>query len=138
MATIDVESCNVYYSATGAAASFVEMPEATGFSFSSESEGETTVRVFGGGKHRRTGDDTDTYELSALFDPAGQVAFRNAKRNGTTMYLALVWDDDTGAGQLQECTVDSYTWEAEAEGDFARFSLTATGVGTLTEITALP
>jgi len=139
MAELDVEQANVYYSTTGT--SYQPLPEATGWAFTSDVEGETIIKTFGGGRKIRTGDDTDAYEISALFDPVGQAAFRDAKRNKTDMYIALIWDDGEGtaaAGTTQRCKITSYGYEAAADGDLQRASFSATGEGALTEITTLP
>lgn len=147
MATHDVDELNVYYSEDGTGGSYAALSEATGLAFTSDIDDETTVKTFGGGRHVRGGDDVDTYEISALFDAAAQKVFRDAKRDGTTIFLILAWDSDispaavadaTMRGQRQEVRINSYEWEGEADGDFARFSFTATGEGTLDEVSKLP
>lgn len=137
MATHDVSNCDVYYSTTGAADSFLPLPEAISYGFDSDTEGRAVVRTFNA-RHVRAGDDVDTYDISALLDWTAQAAFRAAKRNGTTIHLALLADETAEEGQLQTVKILTYRFEADAEGDFARFRFTAEGDGALTEITALP
>lgn len=147
MAEIDVENVQVYYSLTDAAGSYLPLPEASGYAFTSDTDDEAIVKTFGGGRKVRTGDDTDTYDISALFDPDGQKAFRDAKRNKTLVYIVLAWDrenitpgvaDAVIRGQKQTVKLSSYGHEGDADGDFIRASFAGTGEGALTEISKLP
>lgn len=136
---IDVSESNVYIG-TSASGPFTALVDATGYALTSGSEGETTVRTFGGGRYVRAGDDADTYSIEALFDRDGQQTMRTAKLNKTNVWIAVIQDDTLGSeeGFLQECKVTEFTVEAQADGDFVRASFSATGEGDLTEISALP
>lgn len=136
---IDVSESNVYVS-TSASGPFSALVDATGYALTSGSEGETTVRTFGGGRYVRAGDDADTYSIDALFDRDGQQIMRTAKKNKTSVWIAIIQDDTLASeeGFLQECKVTEFTIEAQADGDFVRASFSATGEGELTEITELP
>lgn len=136
---IDVSESNVYIG-TSSTGPFTALVDATGYALTSGSEGETTVRTFGGGRYVRAGDDADTYSIDALFDREGQQVMRAAKLNKTNVWIAVIQDDTIGSeeGFLQECKVTEFTVEAQADGDFVRASFSATGEGDLTEISALP
>lgn len=126
---IDLQDTIIQVSADDA--TYANIANATGYSATHGTDGETRIRVFGAANpYVRAGELVDSYSIDGLYDPAdtnGQNILRTARDNGTTVFLKVL--PDGADGYKQECRVLEYTDNGEAEGDYVEcsFSLEATG-----------
>lgn len=140
MSVRDVTDLQVWVSPTGAAGTYALIQDLQSFEGTHGAEDEVRVRVFGNANpYVRTGDDTDDYSLSGLYNPDdtnGQNVLRNAKDAGSSAWLAFIYEG-AGAvekGYTQECKITEYAESGESDGDFVQVSFTAVGAGTRSPI----
>lgn len=140
MSIRDVSDAQVWVSATGGAGTYALIEDLTSFDATHGSESETRTRVFGAANpYIRQGDDTDEYSLGGLYNPNdtdGQNILRTAHDNGTTVFIAILYDATGGAeqGYTQECRVTEYGESGEADGEYIECTFSAVGVGDRTTL----
>lgn len=137
MAVIDVANTIVKVAAdtAGVPGSFATIADLTDYTADHGSEEPTTVRVFGGSPHVRTGALTDDYSLGGLYNPAdtnGQNVLKNARDNGVSCWLQVL--PNGTAGYQQKIKVTRYEDSAEADGDYVRVAFDAVRDGAATVV----
>ena len=101
---------------------YTNVAKALSFSYTEGSEGDTTIRWFGG-EAAIAGDATLTGTLPVVFDrqdTTGQEIIRAAKRSGDTVFLQIC-PEGTGSGKKVEqfgAVITEVGISAEADGDY--------------------
>lgn len=146
MARVDVSEFELHVSVDNSNDSYTKVGSAFQVSDTEGIEGESKRRIFGtAAPIIRAGDDTKTGTIRVLYDPAdtnGQAVLLAAKRAGTTVYLAKLWDATGGSeeGETFQARITEISEESDAEGDFVERTFTYDGYpSTLTVLsTGLP
>jgi len=138
----DVSSVVLQVSAAGV--TYATIADLSQYNADHGQESETKIRVFGqANAYVRTGDLTDTYSFSGLYnigDTNGQNVLRTSRDTRAEIFIQIWPEGNTISsgkkGYKQAVKVTSYTDEGDADGDYVRCSFEMVSTGSRTEVTA--
>lgn len=140
MAVVDVSDARVYVSETGSG-DWAPIQDATNWNATHGGADVRETFVFDkSSPHVRTGDNTDEYSVQGLYNPGdtnGQNILRTARDNKTTVFIAILHDNTSGAeeGYYQEIRVTQYSDSGDRAGDFVEAGFEGRGVGDKVDLT---